>query len=109
MVVIYKVTLIMSLKKQQSINLVINCFENQYILEAAENQGIELPFSCRVGNCSSCIGIVQEGTVFQENINSLDLAHIKSDFILTCITYPTSNCTIITHQEDNFYSLHDIN
>nr|QCI07917.1 ferredoxin [Pleonosporium borreri] len=105
MVVAYKVNLIISPKNQKSLNLVINCPENQYILEAAEAQGIELPVSCRAGSCSVCIGIVQEGTVFQENINSLDLNFIEQNFILTCITYPKSNCTIITHQEDKFYNL----
>ena len=37
--------------------------ENDYILEAAENQENQRPFSCREGSCGTCAAIVMEGEI----------------------------------------------
>ena len=79
--------------------------EDRYILQSAENQGVELPFSCRNGACTACAVRVNSGELHQPEAMGLSVELQKEGYALLCVSYPRSNIEVETQDEDEVYEL----
>ena len=93
---IYNITL---LNKEKGLNSTIKVRGDEFIYDAAVQQGVQLPISCCAGACVTCTAKLLEGKVDQDHI-FLKRKEEEAGFILTCKSVPLSDCVILTHQED---------
>ena len=77
--------------------------DDQYIMDMAEIAGIRLPNGCKQGECSACVAKLVSGKVDQSEQKFLRPTEIEAGYIVTCVAYPLSDCTIYTHQEQVLY------
>lgn len=99
----FSVTLV---NEAKGIKKTIQVADHEYILDIAETQNLELPYSCRNGCCFDCLGKVLEGEV-EQSAKALDFLkpnEIDAGYVLLCAASPASNCTILTHQEEEYLS-----
>jgi ferredoxin len=93
---IFSVTLI---NEAKDINKVIAVEEDELILDIAESEGLDLPYSCRAGSCFDCLGKLVEGTIEHTGkaISFLKPKELDEGYVLICSASPSSDCKIITH------------
>lgn len=64
--------------------------QKQSILDAALKQGVDAPYSCQGGICSSCLARVTEGAAEMKKNSILTDSEIAEGLILTCQAHPTT-------------------
>lgn len=69
--------------------------EDQSILQAALQNNIQLPYSCRVGDCSTCSAICKSGKVQMVKNDVLTDADLAAGWILTCTGHPMTDDVVI--------------
>ena len=79
--------------------------QDRYILQSAEKQGVELPFSCRNGACTTCAVRVLSGEIAQPEAIGLSLELQSQGYALLCVSYARSDLEVETQDEDEVYEL----
>lgn len=69
--------------------------EGETVLDAALRAGMDLPFACKGGMCSTCRARVIEGAVRMDVNYSLEAWEVNADFTLTCQSHPTTSHVVI--------------
>lgn len=94
----YKVTLESEGETQS-----FNCADHQNILDAADKAGIDLPYSCSAGACSTCCGKILDGGVDQSEQCFLSEDQLRVGYALLCVSYPVSDVVIKPKVEEDLY------
>ncbi len=79
--------------------------DDRYILHSVENQGANLPFSCRNGACTTCAVRVLSGELYQPEAMGLSADLQRQGYALLCVSYPRSDLDVETQDEDEVYEL----
>jgi ring-1,2-phenylacetyl-CoA epoxidase subunit PaaE len=66
------------------------------ILEAARRTGLDVPYSCKAGVCSTCKGRLLEGQVRMDRNFALTPAEVEAGFVLCCQSHPLTERVVIT-------------
>lgn len=100
----YKITLVAAGDDSRS----FECADNEYLLNAAEAAGLDLPATCRAGICGACVARRVAGSIDQSDIADLSFTltddEVDQGMTLLCMARATSDCTFET-QSDWGYSL----
>jgi ferredoxin len=79
--------------------------EDQTVLAVAQASGLDLPFSCSAGVCTTCAAQILEGTVDQSEGMGIGPKIREQGYALLCVAYPRSNLRIETEKEEVVYHL----
>lgn len=73
--------------------------QKQTVLEAALKHGVDAPYSCQGGICSSCLGRVTSGSAVMKKNSILTDSEIAEGLILTCQAHPTSDTLYVDYDD----------
>jgi ring-1,2-phenylacetyl-CoA epoxidase subunit PaaE len=84
-----------SIKLDGSTTVLTLGYNGESILDAALNNGADLPFACKGGVCATCRCKLEEGEVEMDVNYSLEKDEIEHGFILACQSHPRSEKVVV--------------
>ena len=69
------------------------------LLEAAEEEGLDVPFSCKGGVCCTCKAKILEGNGTMTVNYALTDEEVEEGYVLTCQTYPKTQSITVSFDE----------
>jgi ferredoxin len=89
----YKVTLV---DYTNNIQKTIDIEADQLIMDAFEEAGIDMPYSCKAGACDTCTCTIFAGTADQSEQTYYNEDELEDgNYLVPCAAYPTSDMTIL--------------
>jgi ring-1,2-phenylacetyl-CoA epoxidase subunit PaaE len=73
--------------------------EDANIVDAAADNGIELPYSCKGGVCATCRCHVREGEVTMATNYGLEPWEVEKGFVLACQSRPVSDAILLDYDK----------
>lgn len=73
--------------------------QTKSILEAALDEGLDAPYSCQGGICSTCIARLKEGKAEMRKNQILTESEIAEGLILTCQAHPTTPKVVVDYDD----------
>ncbi len=68
------------------------------VLQAAIEQGVEIPYSCQAGICTACMGKCTSGSIEMSEDMGLTDGEKAEGYVLTCVSHPTSDNIVIEYE-----------
>jgi ferredoxin len=75
--------------------------EDEYLLDAAVGAGMDLPYMCLQGWCTTCAGKLLEGKVDQSEALRIYPQDEEAGFVLLCSAFARSDLRILSHQMES--------
>ena len=91
--------------KHQGEDYTITVPADQTILQAAEAAGLELPYSCNAGVCTTCAAKILSGDVDQSEAAGIGPSVQDAGFALLCSAYAKSDLKLESEKEEEVYQM----
>tara|TARA_B100001093_G_scaffold414764_1_gene404982 strand:- start:18 stop:305 length:288 start_codon:yes stop_codon:yes gene_type:complete len=89
-----KITLILDGEKNH-----FSMDKDDNILDQALANGLDVPYSCQGGVCTTCMGKLEKGNVTMDDDQMLSAEEINEGLMLTCISKPNSDEVVINYDD----------
>lgn len=74
------------------------------LVDAGVKAGLELPYSCKGGVCSTCRALVVEGEVDMDNNFALEDYEVARGFVLCCQSFPVTDRLVIDFDREHAHA-----
>ena len=80
-------------------NMNFSMDKDNNILDEALANGLDVPYSCQGGVCTTCMGKLEKGKVIMDDDQMLSDEEINDGLMLTCISKPDSDEIVINYDD----------